>query len=136
MGVVCSTPIDRHEYFALIAVALCALKATPPSDAGVQHREAMRLLSHFRENLEALSQGIKKSQVPLYHKLSGVLLPLLEKHADKALSLRLLQLWALEGISETLLVPQGLSSSEFVKGGGGGGGGGWWCCRVSVPVCL
>jgi predicted nuclease with TOPRIM domain len=112
VGVVCSTPIDHQEYFALTAVALCAIKATPLAEVEVQHREAMRLLSHFRDNLDVMFHGIKRSQIPLHHDLSSVLLPLLQKHADKALSLRLLQLWGLQNISKSLLVPEGLSSSE------------------------
>ena len=111
VGVVCSTPTDKLAYFALAAITVCALKATPPADVDIQHSQALRLLSHFKENIGSLAIGVEKSRSGCG--LAGVFRPLVEKHADKALSLRLLLLWALDGISVSLLMPEGLSTSEY-----------------------
>ena len=115
MGVACSTSLDSHEYIAFVVVTLIALKAMPPSEVALQHREVTRLLSHFKEHLDVLSspqegegKGVAWSQLAL----EDVFVPLVEKHGKKALSLRLLYLWSLEVLSKHLLLPKALSSSE------------------------
>ena len=108
MGVVCSSPTDGHEFYALSTVAASAIKATPPSSVDVQHREALRLLAHIQQNIGALAGGVATKGG---RKMTGMV-PLVKKHADKALSHRLQLLWLLESISEALIIPEDLSDSK------------------------
>ncbi len=105
---VSSASRDGHEYYALATVAGSAIRATPPSSIDAQHREALRLLLHVQQNVGALEGGVagKGARKP------ANMVPLVRKNADKALSHRLLLLWLLKSISESILVPDNLSDSK------------------------
>lgn len=112
VGVVCSTPTDQHEYFSVVAVTISALKSLPALAIATQHTQTLRLLEHLHQQVCVLSGGVNKERRNAYQDLSGAFLPLLEKHPDRSVALRILLLWAMEGICDSLFMPHELCASE------------------------
>ncbi len=110
MGAACSAPTDQHHYITLVVVAMGALSVV--KDTSIQHVESLRLLTHINEHLPMLERGVAKERRGKSHDLAAVFLPLMEKHADKVLTHKLLLLWTLEGICGHLIIPEVLSASK------------------------